>query len=320
MSFMKYLKLRLSPKLLIILFFTGYFILGLSLAGDYGIHWDDHVQYQHGLVTANYVNDLCGGCLSDNSFSDTRLDEYKDRSHGVIFQLTALGIQNLLGISDARSIFLLRHYLTFIIFFTGLIFFYRLLMLLFDNRATAMLGVLFMILSPRIFADSFYNSKDLVFLSLTIISTWTLVRFLYQPTFSSAGFHALASALLISTRIIGVFVPALTLLFLVLQPLITRDEKIKRWKLKGSGIFTELRFGFIRGGYYLILMFLLTVAFWPYLWNQPFQHFVEIFTTMSHFNWDDPVLFRGEFLDSCSLPLYDVLYWIGVTTPVLYPL
>lgn len=318
MSFMKYLKLRLSPKLLIILFFTGYFILGLSLAGDYGIHWDDHAQYQHGLVTANYVNDLCGGCLSDKSFSDIRLDEYKDRSHGVIFQITALGIQNLLGISDARGIFLLRHYLTFIIFFTGLIFFYRLLMLLYDNRAIAMLGVLFMILSPRIFADSFYNSKDLVFLSLTIISTWTLVRFLYQPTFSSAGFHALASALLISTRIIGVFVPALTLLFLILRPVITRQENNPGLKLKGPVVFTGIRGMLTRGGYYLILMFLLTFAFWPYLWNQPFQHFVEIFTTMSHFNWDDPVLFRGKFLDPASLPFYYVPFWIGVTTPVLY--
>jgi len=318
MNSMKYLKLRLSPGLLIFLFFSGYFVLGLSLAGDYGIHWDDHAQYQHGLVTANYVNDLCGGCLSDKAFSDIRLDEYKDRSHGVIFPVTALGIQYLFGISDARGIFLLRHYLTFIIFFIGLIFFYRLLKLLFENKAIAMLGVLFMILSPRIFADSFYNSKDIVFLSLTIINAWTLIRFLQQPTFTSAGFHALASALLISTRVIGVFVPALTLFFLLLQAIFIRDENIKGWKLKDSGIFEELRFIFIRGGYYLLLMFTLTVAFWPYLWSQPFQHFVEIFTTMSHFNWDDPVLFRGEFLNPGSLPLYYVPFWIGVTTPVLY--
>jgi len=311
-------KRRLLPDLFVILFFSGYFILGLSLVDDYGIHWDDHSQYNHGLVTADFINDFCGGCLADTSFSDTRLEDYKDRSHGVIFQVSALGIQHLLGIRDARDIFLLRHYLTFIIFFIALIFFYRLLKLHFENRFIAMTGVLFMILSPRIFADSFYNSKDIVFLSFTIIGTWTLVRFLQRPTYSSAGFHALASALLISTRIIGVFMPVLTLLFLLLKLFIFKNENKSGQKGELAGKLEDLRNMLIKGGYYLILMFALTVVFWPYLWNQPIQHFAEIFTTMSHFKWDDPVLFRGKFLIPDALPFYYIPFWILITTPVLY--
>ncbi|MCK9400398.1 MAG: hypothetical protein M0Q51_10465 [Bacteroidales bacterium] len=303
---------------LIILFFSGYFVLGLSLVDDYGIHWDDHAQYLHGLVTADYINELSGRWLADEPFSGIRLEDYKDRTHGVIFQVVTLGIQHLLGISDARSIFLLRHYFTFVIFFTGLIFFFRLLMLRFDNRAIAMLGVLFMILSPRIFADSFYNSKDIVFLSLLIISLWTLFRFLQHVTFASATFHALASALLISTRIVGVFVPAVTLLFLFLKPFILKEEFIIGSALKAAGILASLRVVLIKGGYYLFMISLLAVAFWPYLWNDPFRRFIEIFTTMSHFNWDDPVLFRGNFFQPSNLPFYYIPFWIMITTPILY--
>jgi hypothetical protein len=182
----------------------------------------------------------------------------------------------------------------------------------------AMLGVLFMILSPRIFADSFYNSKDIVFLSLTIISTWTLIRFLQNATFASATFHALASALLISTRIVGVFVPAVTLLFLFLKPFILKEEFIIGSALKAAGILANLRVVLIKGGYYLFIMFLLAVAFWPYLWNDPFRRFIEIFTTMSHFNWDDPVLFRGRYFQPSNLPFYYIPFWILITTPVLY--
>lgn len=304
----------------IILFFFGYFILGLLLFDDYGIHWDDHSQFKHGLVTADYINDLCGGCLSGSSFSDTKLEDYKDRSHGVIFQLTALGIQHLLGISDIRGIFILRHLLTFVIFFIGLIFFYRLVKLQFENSYIAIAGVLFLILSPRIFADSFYNSKDIVFLSFTIISTWTLVRFLHQPAFKTAAFHALASALLISTRIIGVFMPVLTLFFLLLSLFIFRKDNGSEPRVELTTKMAGFRKALVTGGYYLILMSVLTILFWPYLWGQPVRHFSEIFTTMSHFEWDDPVLFFGKFLAPSELPFYYVPAWIAITTPVLYSL
>ena len=316
---MKDLKLHLSPESLIILFFSGYFVFGLLLVDDYGIHWDDHSQYIHGLVSTDYINELSGGWFAaDKPYSDIRLEDYKDRSHGVVFQMAALSIQHLLGISDPRGIFLLRHYFTFLLFFTGLIFFFRLLMLRFENRAMAILGVLFMVLSPRIFADSFYNSKDIVFLSLFIISIWTLIRFLQKATFASASFHALASALLISTRIVGVFLPVVTLLFLFLKPFILKNEIVTGLKVNAAGILASLRVVLIKGGIYLFLMFLLTFAFWPYLWSDPFRRLIEVFTTMSNFNWDDPVLFLGKYYLPSNLPLYYIPFWILISTPVLY--
>jgi hypothetical protein len=39
---------------------------------------------------------------------------------------------------------------------------------------------------------------------------------------------------------------------------------------------------------------------------------------MGHFPWDDPVLFRGEFIQATTLPWHYIPFWILITTPVLY--
>jgi len=227
----------------------------------------------------------------------------------------AISLQHLFGFEDPRDCFLLRHYLTFLIFFTGLIFFYRLIKEQFENTFLALLGVVMMILSPRIFADSFYNSKDIVFLSLTIINIWTLVRFIQKPAIKTASFHAIAGALLIATRIIGIFMPAISTLFVVL---IMIDRNRKR-SPDYSFIYTRSSGRLLLPtAWYFVVTLLLTVGFWPYLWEDPLRRLMEVFTAMSHFNWDDPVLFRGRFLIPDELPFYYIPYWIVITTPVLY--
>jgi hypothetical protein len=307
------------PDSMAFIILSGLLILGIFLADDYGIHWDEHSQYNHGLVTAQYINELCGGCISDKPLSDVHLIEYKDRTHGVIFQMVALGIQTLLGIHDIRQILLLRHYLTFFIFWISLVFFYRLLKKYLNDKYLAITGLLFFILSPRIFAESFYNSKDIVFLSLTIFCTWTLLGFLDRPSFKSAFMHALTSALLIATRVTGIFMPVATI-FLIAIKLLLMEPGVFQFFNK---YFRQKHPGFLRRSLiwpiaYLALASLLLVAFWPYLWQNPLNHFREIFTSMSHFPWDDPVLFAGNFLNPKALPFYYVQVWMAITTPLLY--
>ena len=307
-----------SPKTYTILVLALTLIIGLFLVDDYGVHWDEHSQYNHGLVTAQYINELCHGCLSDKPFSETRLEEYKDRTHGVVFQMFALGIQNLLGLKEIRQFLLLRHVLTFLIFWLALVFLYRILNKYLKNKVMAVAGLVIFILSPRIFAESFYNSKDIVFLSLTIFSTWTLLKFLEKPNLKTLLLHALTSALLIATRVPGIFMPASTLILMLIKPYFTA---------KDQSAFAGLNFLRKNRQYYnrvllllpayLVATGLLIIVLWPYLWQSPLKHFAEIFTSMSHFPWDDPVLFAGSFITPNQLPFYYVPVWIAVTTPVL---
>ena len=74
-----------------------------------------------------------------------------------------------------------------------------------------------MILSPRIFADSFYNNKDLIFLSLFIISIYFTVNFINQITYANSFFAALTCAFATDVRIIGIIAPLIILLFFFLE-------------------------------------------------------------------------------------------------------
>jgi hypothetical protein len=69
---------------------------------------------------------------------------------------------------------------------------------------------------------------------------------------------------------------------------------------------------------YLLLFVALMVAMWPYLWEAPWQNFVQAFRNMSKFRWGNDVLYRGELIQATDLPWHYALVWIGITTPVLY--
>ena len=128
----------------------------------------------------------------------------------------------------------MRHLVTFLLFYTSVFFFYRLCKYRFNSWKIGLLGSLFLILSPRIFAHSFYNPKDLPFLSMFIISIYTLVSYLNRKTLPRAAIHALICALLIDIRILGIIVPLFTVIFLFADLLIIKPIKIKNKKIIGS--------------------------------------------------------------------------------------
>lgn len=169
-----------------------------------------------------------------------------------------------------------------------------------------MLGSLFLILSPRIFADSFYNSKDIAFLSLFIISIYTLIGFLDKKTVPRAFIHALSSAFLIDIRVLGIIVPFLTAVFFIADLLIINSER-DRLKKNILSLFT-----------YGLLSVFFTVLFWPLLWTKPLYHFIEAFRQMSQIPWEGSVLYLGKFWQAKNLPWHYTFLWIIISTPVLY--
>ena len=78
----------------------------------------------------------------------------------------------ILKIDEPLYFYQLRHILVFLYFFIGLIFFYKILLNRFKNETIALLGVILLFITPRIFCDSFQNTKDIIFLTFIIISTY----------------------------------------------------------------------------------------------------------------------------------------------------
>ncbi len=270
----------------VILFFILYFLLGTLIFKNYGISWDEPYQRQIGYVSLEYIR------------GDTSLLSFTDRYYGVIFELPLVIIERVANIEDTRIIYLFRHYATFLLFYAGVIVFYLLNTKLFKSWKLGLVACSFLLLNPRIFADSFYNSKDIPLLVFYIFSTYTTYQFVTEKKKTNFFLHSLASALVINTRVVGLIIPAVTTLFLLVS-----EPKKNIKKLV----------------YYLTTTSIFTYLFWPVLWTNPLRIF-EAIATMANFSYQKnlPTLYLGEFVSTFSLPWHYLPVWIGSTLPISF--
>ena len=295
---------------ILISFFFSFLIVGLLVYGDYGISWDEPIQRHSGYTSAKYVRTLWQKMfdmpVDEKDLIYTPLHQYSDKTYGMVVELILVAFEVVFDLDDSRDIYRLRHLLTFLIFYGGAIFFYLILTRHFNDWKWGLLGCAFLILSPRIFANAFYNSKDLAFMSLYIISLYTLLKFIELKSMRAASVHGLATALLVDTRIVGVFVPALTIMFytatLAMAPL----------------TMSRIRHMAATLACYLMVAIIGIILFWPFLWENPLANFHEAFVRMSQFPWPGRVTYFGMLIPASQLPWHYIPVWIGMTTPLMY--
>ncbi|MDY6322824.1 MAG: hypothetical protein SPL30_07965 [Succinivibrio sp.] len=285
-------------------FFLTVFLIGLFITGDYGVSCDEPLDQATAAVNLKYV--LSKICTPEfvNSFipdcaSVSDLSVWRDRDYGVVFHLPAYFIELALGATDPYDAYRVRHILNFLYCFFGLWCLYAAGKNLFSNGYGILLAVFF-ILSPRFFAESFYNGKDLVVAAFACMNLWTLSRLLTRDSLANVLLHALSAALLIDNRVIGLAFFATTLGIMAVKALLKRD--------------------YVRQGVHALVFAvagaLLVVAFFPYLWEDTLAHFAEVFGNMSVFRHDAEVLYQGEFYNDHHLPWNYIPVWVAVTTPL----
>lgn len=298
------------------IFFIIYFAIGISIYKDYGIGWDEGICIGSGVINCLEINKNLNYSILSKEQVDriiykagygskiSDLDKLNDKYYGSINEIILLAPSFLLKTyNDVQSVIYIRHLMIFLLFWLSSVFFYKILYERFNDIIIALVGTSFLILTPRIFADSFYNSKDIVFLSFTIIAIYTALKFLDKRNIKYSIIHAFTSALLVDIRIPGIFIPALTLLFLI--SLAIREKQF----LKRSIILPFVI-------YSIFLIFFIILA-WPFLWsNEPISRFISAFNRMSHFPYILDVLYFGQLLKPSELPWHYSLVWIMITTPV----
>lgn len=298
----------MSQRIFTIIFFLIVLGLGLAIYKDYGISLDEPAQRLIGIVNANYVAKVLGiNTILENShflnFSNQTLDQLQDRHYGVIFELPAALIELFVDPNNSMAIYQARHLLTFIYFLFGLVGLYFLANLRYKNWKVSLLACAMLIMSPRIFADAFYNSKDIVFLSAYILSALTMARYLIQPTITRALIHAFITAIAIDTRLISISIPILTISLLLL---ISFKNNID---LKGR---------FVSATLYLIMSAAFVIIFYPYLWSAPLKNLLESFRSISVHLHSGSLLYLGNSVPNNLLPWHYLPVWIGISTPPLY--
>lgn len=286
-------------KIIVFFFFAAFLFVGIAIFRDYGIPCDETYQRYNGIKAARYIVK-----------QDPEYFTFEGKYYGVAFDILCVAIEKTLNLTDdSRAVYFMRHLLTFLLFYTGVFFFYLLAKYNFASWKMGLLGSLFLILSPRIFADAFYNSKDLPFLSIFIMSIYTLVMYLdNKASLKAAILHALACAFLIGTRVAGIIVPFFTVVFLVADWLITRPPITNGKKACANFLL-----------YSSFLIFFTTLS-WPILWKKPLYHFIGAFREMSHFPLTEGtvIYYLGNYIKVTSLPWHYIPVWIAVTTPLVF--
>jgi hypothetical protein len=266
-------------------------VIALISYDEYGISWDEAIQRETGKISYEYA------------FSDSQdLLKWKDRDYGVAFELPLIIIEKALDLRDSRSIFLIRHLVTHFFFLISAFFCFLLIDFLYKNKLLATIGFLLIVLHPRLYAHSFFNTKDIPFMSMFLICLYFNAVAFRKKQNKYFFLLGIGVGLLINLRIIGMLLFSLIPFFLMIDLFKEKNYEVNI-KLGLIFIFTTIATLYIS---------------WPFLWINPLENFVFAFQNMSKFRWAGTVLFNGQFIKATELSWDYILRWFSITTPICY--
>jgi len=272
-----------------------FLLAGLILAGDYGIVSSEFTQRRIAQANLNYI-------LGQADSVAQGLPLYSDRVYGVAFELPLLLAEQALGREDYYYIHRLRLTLTHLFFIIGGFFCYRLAYHLFHNRLIAVLALLIFLLHPRLYAHSFFNPKDLPFVSMFAIALYLLERAFRRDTPGAFLLLGLAVGLLTNLRIMGI------MLFPAVIALRGLDGFYARGGPERKGIL-------LTGGLFILAAVLTAYALAPYAWTNPFAWLTTSLSLTVNHPTGVAQLFQGDLVFSRELPPHYNATWFVLTTP-----
>ena len=285
---------RLSWPVQALLVCGAFLLVGIAVVDDYGAGMD--TRGQRILADRN---------LAFITGTADRLDGYVDRSakyYGIAFELSLLLLERGLGLADSHSVFLLRHLVTHGFFLLGgwccSLLVYRLT----HSRAVALFALLVFVLQPRLYAHSFFNSKDLPFLSMFMVTLYVTHRAFRKETVGAFVLCGVCVGILTNLRIIAVMLyPAV----LALRGL---DLGQARREERTHVLATGAVFALAGPGTLYVLS--------PYLWADPLE-FLAAWQTLTQHPWKHYELFQGRVVSSYRLPPHYIPTWVAISTPLV---
>jgi len=286
-------RLSVLPGLLIL---AVMIIVGLCTYQDYGIAWDEPIQREMGLVSGRYIFK-----------GDKFLETYIERDHGTGFELPLVMLEKALRIKDSRDIYLMRHLVTHLFFLCSMFCGYLLLLRLTANQLLSCLGFLILLMHPRLYGHSFFNSKDVPFLCALIIAFMFAESALSTDRRRFFLMTGIALGYATSIRILGIL-PLCVLSGLLLTRLLLKPSRSVNGLTNLAIRMFSLWTGFAA----------FTILFWPTLWKNPVGAFLESYHSMSSFRWAGQVKYKGVMVSGTDIPWDYLPTWFSITTPVVF--
>ncbi len=300
------IKKDFGKELYINIFFLIFLFIGILIYADYGISIDeDNTRIIGFLSLKNIFNFL----PQDFTYKIDELIKSQRDAHegfetsGVWFDLSMAFLELLFGIEESKNYYLLRHFSTFLVFFISVYIFYLILFKKYKSYFLAILGSLFLILSPRIFANSFFNNKDIVFMSFVIFTIYSGILLLERKNIKYSIFFSIISALMINLRILGIFIPIVFFLIYFINIFYEKNTTKKNIKPLLLSIF-------------IIPIFIIFTN--PNIWSDPINLLVINIKNLLEHNLGIYTFYLGQFISTSNPPWHYSIVWIFITTPLMY--
>ena len=299
--------IRIKSSYIICFLFLASCLIGLQSIKSYGVSIDEKFHRENGLSQYKYVKSLFSE-TKEEDFSKRIENHIKEGLHFVrvpsiqpsFFDFTSEILIDLFKINTNEKIFKFKHLLNYLFFCLSLLFFYKFLEVRFSSKFLAILGSSSLFLYPRIFANSFYNQKDIFFTSIVIIFIYLFYKYLIKNNNKYLLLISVSLAIMFTTRIFSIPIIFLLLIFIILY-----NENFKK-----KIIFDFLKLGLIS----LFFIFL----FWPYLWYSPATNLIFGIKELLSYSPTYNVLFDGNYISSNIVPIFYYLKWISISTPEVY--
>lgn len=285
-------------------------LIGLLTVPAYGAHLDQGSEQrilfsnikEYLLHIPNGKNMQLVQDMTDLQVLEISIDEDRDHGIAIYYPIFFLWWVNQNAPYWGSVIW---HIYTFLLVFFGMCSLFFLGKELFENEGLAVFTVLLFILTPRMFAESHYNDKDMVLLSLVFCVFYQMLRLMRTKSWNAVFMFALAGALAANLKIIGIWIFGVAGLY-VLFYFIASGQYDK--KLAGKTVSC------------ILLFFGLFILLTPACWNQMGDYLSYLYHNAVDYDlWHDYVLFQGRMIhrDYTGMPKKYLPVLILLTTPVI---
>lgn len=302
-------RLRKGSSLIIILLFVLLFFFGFENTDDYGRPWDEKNEITILLANAKeYAQAPFFRHLFINFQSIPEdipfISESIEKDHGVAAYYGYLPIYWRVQ-DSTTAISYSWHLYTYIVWFLSVIFFYLLLKEVYISPVIPPLGAIVYFFTPRLFAESHYNNKDVVFLVFVIVTLYFAVRIMKYLSWRDIILFSIASGFLMNGKILGIAIWGVTGLSMIAHAVVRKNTNWYSYSMK---LFAAA-----------VLSLACYTLLTPAAWNDPVSFIEHGLLNATHFSrWDRPILYRGYTIYPAhgGVPYSYLPLWMFITIPV----
>ncbi len=266
-------------------------VAGAAVMDDYGVGWDDPAQRRNTVIIADYALGV-----------SEELPRGHNRYYGIAFETILLLTERALGQQDTRHIYLTRHLITHIFFIAGGFACGMLAYRMTGSRWIGLLAMLIFLLHPRLYANSFFNSKDISFAAMMIIALYISHRAFRKDTLGAFLLCGVGVGLAIDLRPFALMLP----------PVILAMRALDLWRAGKS----ERKRILITGAAFLAATLATAYIVHPYYWENPLR-LIDGVRALSQHPTIVENLFMGEIYKSDAVPWNFIPVWFAITAPPL---